>query len=901
MNKRIIAVIFVGVAVAALIALLWWWFFNRPSNIPTQTGNFGSALDKNASSSNSGNDNNGSAPTLGDASAASQISGGTYLLKTLDGQTVGSYQVSTNSDGSFSFVPTNGSSPLTGGTYILNLNGVTIGNYIATPVGNGGASTLYTFNLVPYKTSTTIGNNGGYTGSTTAIGLGTSTGSGAHGYSTGTTTSVSGGNWLSVPPTDITPVLNGGGGTGGGSSGGGGTNGGTGGGTNGGTGGGTGGNTGGTGGGGGTNGGTGGSTGGTGGGTTGGNTGGSTGTTGGSTPAGSLGIGGGLDVSNSSGTIFSSTNPFNSGTIPTIGSNANPNGGKGSNLGATLGAALVTGVAACALPALAAAIGGSFALAITGGTLATGGDTEAQSGNLGKIAVPVADWGTQLGVAGTAAAVHGNTVTNTGTTIASNLGLSINISNLIQTRVLDCFARQIAHAMLEQITRSTVAWINSGFNGAPSFVSNYDQFFTNVADSAAGAFLQSSSLSFLCSPFSLQVKIAIAQSYARTSGQQQCTLTSVINNVNGFMKGDFSSGGWPGFLTFTTEPTNNPYGAFAAGSIGIHSAAGSAVGKNQFDMSLSGGFLSIQQTSNCQDVAAKPYTGNMEVTAKAGQTIQSVDVKDNSGAVTGTKQQLCDVKNVTPGTAIAQQLNQTLGIDTQSLEMAKYFDEIITALVSKLMQNIQTQGLANLSNSQSGYVTTQNVDTGAMIQQSILQNVSSLQQSAQQLQTYSSQNISSINSTLTQATALQSCWANLANTATSATDKTQAQQNAAGVQAIITDLNNRLIGYQSQVNQANSNITSLQNSQSQAQSTTDTSQLENMLNALATQTQNQAFATDASVVNAQEDQVNLGTVLSQDNQNITTQQQACSSGSTTFTAPAVNTTTPPTPLPTTSG
>ena len=58
----------------------------------------------------------------------------------------------------------------------------------------------------------------------------------------------------------------------------------------------------------------------------------------------------------------------------------------------------------------------------------------------------------------------------------------------------DCMARTVAKVAIQQMTVSIVNWINSGFNGKPSFVQNYQQFFNNVADQAAGEFIRGSSL-----------------------------------------------------------------------------------------------------------------------------------------------------------------------------------------------------------------------------------------------------------------------------------------------------------------------------------------------------------------------------------------------------------------------
>ncbi len=966
MNKKIIIVVLVGIVIAAIIALMWWWFFNRPNNAPTPTGNFGTAQDRNGTSTGSGLTNIGSPTISKPTNAANKIPKGTYLIKSLQGNVLGSYVVDTNADGSFSFTPTNGSNPLTAGDYTLTVNGTTMGNFTLAPTGyqyafaltpytglsngtyvlktlqgsttgsfitttnpdgsvtftpTGGSGPLTagdyvigndtyalssnsngTFNVNPYAgipdgkynlgtgtyvattnpdgsvTFTPTGGSGPLTAGDYVIGNDTyalsSNGNGTFNVNpyngtsdTNTYASADGGYWLSIPSIDTSTnagynatVYT----------------------------------------------------------TTGASTTGvsipgydATGYGYGSTTIGSVGIGGGISFKTASGTIFSSDNPFNSGTIPSIGSSGNPNG-KGLGLEGALIGALATGVVACVLPALAKTIGGSFALAITGKSISTAGDTyaiggavkaeaAAKAGDYWEVGgVPVggaapttgeAAAGTANSAAGTATANLGDTITGTGQTIAENLGLSIQLSDLITNDVLNCFARTVAHAALEQIARSTVAWINSGFKGSPSFVSNYQQFFTNVADAAAGQFLQSSALSFLCSPFSLQVKIAVAQSYARTTGQQ-CTLTRVVGNINNFMNGNFAAGGWPGFLSFTTQPTNNPYGAFAVGTVGIHTAAANAVDQHKFDLGLSGGFLSITQAQNCQNIAGG--TAKPPPDVAPGKGVQTVTTKDNNGNVTGSQYQVCDMKNVTPGTAIAQSLNQTLGINTQSLEMAKYFDEIITALVAQLMQNIQSHGLANMSGGGSdgsgyygGYVTASSTNTSGMIQQSVLQNIAPLLQSAQDVITYDTQNINNINATLAKASALQSCWSTLASAATSTTIQTQAQHNAAAITPYITDLNNRLSVYQTGITQANSSVASIQSAQTQAQSTTDTATLENILNSVVKNTQNQTFVQDTNVVNAQEDQINLSAALDEYNQIISTQMQACASSTTTFPPPVM--------------
>ena len=792
MRKKIIVVIFVGIVVAALITFMWWWLFSRPTPIPIKTGTFDTAQNRPGTTKRTGTTNtNTSASTVGtNVSNVDKVIRGTYSFKTLQGNTIGSYAVNRDQNtGSFNITPIEGSTALSAGTYTLHIEGVTIGDYIVSPAGGMGSSTLYTYNLSPYYND---GLSVGNTGSTTVDNSG-------------------GGDWLSIPPIDITPVLSTGIGTGIPDT--------------------------------------------------------------GVAPSG-LGIGGGLRFSSQApGTIFSNTNPHNFGLIPNIGQSGSDNGG-GMGMGGAVIGAVAAGAVACALPALAQAIGGSFALVVTGQALVQAG------GNI-PLGVPAVEPGGNMQRSG-AAVISG------GQTISQNLGLGIELSNLIQSRVLDCFARTVAHAALEQIARSTIQWINSGFNGSPSFVNNYDQFFTNVADKAAGQFLQGSALSFMCSPFKLQVKIAIAKSYAYSRGQGtggQCSLTSVVKNVNSFMNGDFSSGGWPGLLSFMGEPTNNPYGAFSAGSIGISLATANAVGSNALDLSLSGGFLSIKQPKNCKVVPNRPA----DSPGKIITTLSSEGDTLPNGQSAPTQFEVCDNTTVTPGTAIAQVLDHTIGINTASLETAKYFDEILSALVSQLIQNVTSKGLANLSSGNNGYVhTNTEVNASGAIQQSVLQNIPSLVSSAVALRDYSTKNITSIQASLSQASNLRNCWLNLASASTTPTQSFKASQNVFGVDGIINDLTTRITVYQAKVDKSNFSIHSLQNIGTQAQSTTNVAQLENIMTNLATQVQNQTFTQDTDVVNAQEDQTNLSAQLDSINQNIKSQLLLCSVGNTAVQAPAVD-------------
>src|ERR1039458_7446482 len=55
--------------------------------------------------------------------------------------------------------------------------------------------------------------------------------------------------------------------------------------------------------------------------------------------------------------------------------------------------------------------------------------------------------------------------------------------------VLDPLAWAVAKGLLQNMTDSTVKWINSGFQGSPAFVQNPEKFFRSIGDNIAGNFI----------------------------------------------------------------------------------------------------------------------------------------------------------------------------------------------------------------------------------------------------------------------------------------------------------------------------------------------------------------------------------------------------------------------------
>ena len=313
-----------------------------------------------------------------------------------------------------------------------------------------------------------------------------------------------------------------------------------------------------------------------------------------------------------------------------------------------------------------------------------------------------------------------------------------NIQSQLKNFVLDGIAWKVAKIMVQQITASTVQWINSGFQGSPAFLTNPEGFFMNVGDQITGMFIDKTGiLGGLCSPFNVDIRLAIALDQAGYNMDRPytCTLSSVINNVenstvngrsiNGFMNGDFSQGGWQGFIAIG-NPGNNPGRVYLQAQSDLAQQIGAKQGKYQQQLIQGGGFLSWE---DCKQVSAAQVQdtaiGTSQLNSQYGvqsYSNNSLGFLTNSGTTpVGTKNSLpsksmlasqgitksptgsynqCETK--TPGSVINSQLSKQLGSGIDQLNLANSINQIVDALLAQLVTQILQKGLAGGSQKSSG-------------------------------------------------------------------------------------------------------------------------------------------------------------------------------------------------------
>lgn len=240
----------------------------------------------------------------------------------------------------------------------------------------------------------------------------------------------------------------------------------------------------------------------------------------------------------------------------------------------------------------------------------------------------------------------------------------------IKEFILDTIAWTAANMVIDQMTKETVNWINSGFKGNPLFVTNPGAFFKDIADQTSGVFFEEFGLTGICQPFKVRLELALRTANRPYQRRMQCTVSRVIENIEAFEQ-DFLAGGWAGWIAMTTQPQNNIYGAYLESADELARRQEEARNSGTMEVSWGQGFLS--KKGDCLEFQKLPE------------------------GVQGPPQCLrYDI--VTPGSTIQNRLNDALGADFGRLQVADEINEILGSLINQFISS----ALRNLRGGGSG-------------------------------------------------------------------------------------------------------------------------------------------------------------------------------------------------------
>lgn len=241
----------------------------------------------------------------------------------------------------------------------------------------------------------------------------------------------------------------------------------------------------------------------------------------------------------------------------------------------------------------------------------------------------------------------------------------------------------VAKRMIDYMVDQTVQWIQGG--GEPKFVTNWSGFLQDTANIAFDTVVHQVNLARLCSPFGLQVKLAL-QPTPRLSQQLSCTLDQFTANIQNFYN-NFQNGGW---LAYGAEwqPNNNYYGQLIMIQDNIHTQVSQDVTAAANEAVSGKGFLSTKKciaydrqsidagSNGCADQEAACTLGRETCLAQYDSCL--VDVTSNAPC---TEYQI-----QTPGSVIADTLSQAVGADsTWAANIRSWTTVLVNAVINRLI------------------------------------------------------------------------------------------------------------------------------------------------------------------------------------------------------------------------
>ena len=351
-----------------------------------------------------------------------------------------------------------------------------------------------------------------------------------------------------------------------------------------------------------------------------------------------------------------------------------------ANGGAQAAGAIGGTLAGCALGLIGVGVGAAV------GGAAAAGSAIADAAAVAPNGLPTMDIGVR------AQMIAANKIS--AASLAANTTIAAHATNQSTvTCSLNGIAWALAKVAIQSITKSTVNWINSGYQGSPAFVTDISKSLRQTGDAFANQFVnQLVTQESLQSPFINQVAQAVGAAYYLDTNknaiawQLKYTLNTVTANDRAFINGEnFHEGGFNAWMAMTQNPANNPFGAnFIAGERMSQQVAAAANNKLK-ELDFGKGFLSWKgdcQASN-QDVAGEFYSG------------PSANLSDADKCATYSIQ--------TPGSVVESQLEQQLGSPIRQLELADSINEILSAAVTQLLSSaLSSSGLLGASRPASG-------------------------------------------------------------------------------------------------------------------------------------------------------------------------------------------------------
>lgn len=299
--------------------------------------------------------------------------------------------------------------------------------------------------------------------------------------------------------------------------------------------------------------------------------------------------------------------------------------------------------------------------------------------------------------------------TNTEAVSEGGSDVQDSVDKVSFTNCLKGIAIRLAKNQLTAMTKYTMNWINSGFNGDPLYVRDVNSYM----DSITTEILKKEN-DFLKDPnnaddypFGREEAKNSTNIYKSAKNFKNSLASDMSDYVQGatspadalkIYSNDFASGGWNGWIALTQDPKNNPLGSRVIYSQNLSDTTSQKLSNTKDEINRNGGVFD-------QKVCAKWQTVDKD---------NNPEYNDDGTEHTSTSGKPTDIclawKTVTPGSVIKTKIDTYINSPERQIELANTLEEALNALFSALINKFENQGLSSLGSQVNNF--TSPVDGG---------------------------------------------------------------------------------------------------------------------------------------------------------------------------------------------
>lgn len=263
---------------------------------------------------------------------------------------------------------------------------------------------------------------------------------------------------------------------------------------------------------------------------------------------------------------------------------------------------------------------------------------------------------------------------------------------------LDSIAYAAAKVTLQAMTQNIVNWIGSGFDGDSLFIKNPQSFFKSIADQEVYSFVTELNDPDKY-PWGPEVGEMISSGYENGNFEDTAVfdLDEEIGEDWEDFFDDFNVGGWDGWIAATQNTANNPVSFQIEASKELNDRVNDRLDEVNKELTWGNGFLSVKQCVEYDDASGFNAGGGYI----PGDYFEGADYSATEGDYTLGGLEIDNCKRyeiTTPGNAISEQLNITLGSGIRQAELADELNESLASIVDALTNQLIYEGVSALQN-----------------------------------------------------------------------------------------------------------------------------------------------------------------------------------------------------------